>query len=104
MVTEKPFVPLSGWMMLTANLIGSVLVLLLLISGGVAQSAAMIVLGVLLGIAVFLSFCGLFAQQPNMARVMLLFGEYKGTVRQTGFLWANPFVVRKPISLRLRNL
>jgi regulator of protease activity HflC (stomatin/prohibitin superfamily) len=97
-------VTMSGWTMLPVCLVGTVVVALLLIFGGVLQSVAMIILGVVLGITVFLTYCGLFAQQPNVARVMLLFGEYSGTVRANGFLWANPFVVRKPISLRLRNL
>src|SRR5258708_18916672 len=34
---------------------------------------------------------GLFTLQPNEARVLVLFGAYKGTVRQSGFHWANPF-------------
>jgi regulator of protease activity HflC (stomatin/prohibitin superfamily) len=95
---------MSGWTMWPVCLVGTVVVALLLIFGGVLQSVAMIILGVVLGITVFLTYCGLFAQQPNVARVMLLFGEYRGTVRANGFLWANPFVIRKPISLRLRNL
>jgi regulator of protease activity HflC (stomatin/prohibitin superfamily) len=33
---------------------------------------------------------GLFSLQPNEARVLILFGEYKGTVRTSGFWWANP--------------
>ncbi|MGH7973199.1 MAG: SPFH domain-containing protein [Limisphaerales bacterium] len=34
---------------------------------------------------------GLFTLQPNEARVLILFGRYKGTVRQSGFHWGNPF-------------
>jgi regulator of protease activity HflC (stomatin/prohibitin superfamily) len=47
---------------------------------------------------------GFFALQPNEARVMILFGAYRGTVRQSGFHWANPFMSRIPLSLRARNL
>lgn len=47
---------------------------------------------------------GFFVQQPNQARVMIFFGEYKGTVRRTGFLWVNPFMTKRKISLRLRNM
>lgn len=47
---------------------------------------------------------GFFAQQPNEARVMVFFGKYKGTFRHTGFFWVNPFMNRKRISLRLRNI
>jgi regulator of protease activity HflC (stomatin/prohibitin superfamily) len=42
-------------------------------------------------IAGILSMVGLFTLQPNEARVLLLFGEYKGTVRNSGFWWGNPF-------------
>ena len=34
---------------------------------------------------------------------LLLFGDYKGTVRETGFHWVNPFYTKRPISLRIRN-
>jgi regulator of protease activity HflC (stomatin/prohibitin superfamily) len=103
-VTEKTYPTASGWTMLVVNLAAVLFVALLLIVGGTMQSVPLIILGLLLGIATFISFCGLFAQQPNVARVMLLFGDYRGTVRTSGFHWANPFVIRKPISLRLRNL
>jgi regulator of protease activity HflC (stomatin/prohibitin superfamily) len=38
-----------------------------------------------------LMFCGFFTLQPNEARVLILFGAYHGTVRTSGFHWANPF-------------
>jgi len=43
------------------------------------------------------------AVQPNDARVILLFGEYRGTVSKSGFYWVNPFYSKKRISLRIRN-
>jgi hypothetical protein len=46
---------------------------------------------------------GLFTLQPNEAAVLILFGAYKGTVRDSGFFWANPFNKRIRISLRARN-
>ena len=57
---------------------------------------AIIVTGIMFG--------GFFTLQPNEARLLVLFGEYKGTVRESGFHWANPFFVKKKISLRARNL
>lgn len=48
--------------------------------------------------------CGFFTLQPNTAAVLLLFGEYKGTARQQGFHWANPFYKKIRVSLRARNL
>lgn len=52
---------------------------------------------------IFFSF-GFFTQQPNESRVMVFFGKYKGTLRNTGFFWVNPLMNRKRISLRLRNI
>jgi regulator of protease activity HflC (stomatin/prohibitin superfamily) len=104
MVTDKPYPVQSGWTMLFVSIAGAVLTLILLVVGATLQSPVLIICALLLAIAVVLSSIGLFAQQPNLARVMLLFGEYRGTVRDTGFFWANPFMIRKPISLRLRNL
>lgn len=46
---------------------------------------------------------GFFIVQPNGSRVLVLFGSYKGTVKQNGFFWANPFYTKQPISLRARN-
>ena len=46
---------------------------------------------------------GFFTLQPNEAAVLLLFGAYKGTVRSSGFHWANPFFRKGKISLRIRN-
>ncbi len=47
---------------------------------------------------------GYFTQEPNEARVMIFFGKYKGTCRETGYYWVNPFVSRKKLSLRVSNM
>jgi regulator of protease activity HflC (stomatin/prohibitin superfamily) len=46
---------------------------------------------------------GFFVVQPNEARVLVLFGKYIGTVRDSGFCYANPFAIKKHVSLRIRN-
>lgn len=46
---------------------------------------------------------GLFFITPNNSRVLILFGNYKGTVKEHGFYWVNPFFMKKPISLRAHN-
>lgn len=46
---------------------------------------------------------GLFVVQPNEARVLVLFGRYIGSVRDSGFWYANPFAVKRHVSLRIRN-
>ncbi len=47
---------------------------------------------------------GFFTLQPNVAAVMILFGRYTGTIKQSGFHWANPLLIKKKISLRAHNL
>jgi regulator of protease activity HflC (stomatin/prohibitin superfamily) len=51
----------------------------------------------------FLAF-GFLVVNPNESSVMTLFGAYKGTVRQNGFFWVNPFFLKRKLSLRARNL
>ncbi len=60
-------------------------------------AVVMIVLGIVLN-------CGYMMLEPNEARVMVFFGQYKGTFRETGFYWVNPFLSAKKLSLRARNL
>ena len=47
---------------------------------------------------------GFYVVNPNMARVLVLFGNYRGTVRTDGFFWTNPFTVKSKLSLRAHNL
>ncbi len=96
MNTEKSFSPLSGYVMLLV-----VMVLILMGSVGVAF-ARNFHLFWFLGIGLFMAL-GFFFVNPNDSVVLVLFGEYKGTVKQNGFYWVNPFFSRKRISLRARN-
>ena len=52
---------------------------------------------------IILTIRGFFIVNPNSSKVLVLFGAYKGTVRENGFFWANPFFTRQRISLRARN-
>lgn len=52
--------------------------------------------------AVFL-LAGLFMVEPNQGRVLTLFGAYRGSERRAGLRWANPFMTKRAISLRVRN-
>ena len=94
----------SGWMMLGV---------LLLAGGGIgfafyrcvlAENAWGIV-GVSLSFVVWVVLMfGYFTLQPNMSAVLILFGNYVGTVRTSGFHWANPFYSKRKVSLRAQNL
>jgi regulator of protease activity HflC (stomatin/prohibitin superfamily) len=64
-------------------------------AGIIAALVAMAVSSILLA--------GVFTVSPNQGRVMQLFGAYKGTAREPGLRWANPFYTKKALSLRVRN-
>ena len=51
-----------------------------------------------------IAWCGFMLLEPNEARVLLFFGKYRGNFVQSGFWWVNPFMTKKNISLRARNL
>ncbi|KAF5068153.1 SPFH domain / Band 7 family protein [anaerobic digester metagenome] len=63
----------------------------------------MIVSGAVLLVSLFLM-PGFLVVNPNESSVLVLFGDYIGTVKHNGFFWVNPFYTKKKISLRARNL
>lgn len=63
------------------------------------------ILGLVLATIVsFVSLFGYFIVNPNMSRVLVLFGKYRGSVREQGFFWTNPFTLKHKISLKAHNL
>ncbi|MFI8203326.1 SPFH domain-containing protein [Streptomyces sp. NPDC085937] len=70
---------------------------------GTAAKAVLIVGGILVALAAFLAMCGLNMVAPGEARVVQLFGRYRGTIREDGLRWVNPFTSRTKISTRVRN-
>ena len=92
---------LSGWMMvalLLAVLIGSIYALV----AGVLPEVLNFVVIVLIVLDVFCWF-GLTVVNPNEAKVIQLFGVYKGSIKEQGFWWVNPLSTRRRVSLRIRN-
>ncbi|MER5909167.1 SPFH domain-containing protein [Streptomyces sp. NPDC001982] len=65
--------------------------------------AGLIVAGVLVFLAAVIAMRGLNTVAPGEARVVQLFGRYRGTIRQDGLRWVNPFTSRTKISTRVRN-
>src|SRR6187549_3966659 len=94
---EKPFRPSSGYFYL-------VLLIALFTLGimSITKQWNPAITGIVLLVSVFLP-TGFFFINPNSSRVITLFGKYKGTVKDNGFFWANPFYTKKAISLRARN-
>src|SRR5512146_2894070 len=90
----------SGWQMLPINLgailagvVGTIFVAAL--AANVANGFAWFLLFTLpLTMAGLISCAGHFTLQPNLARVLIMFGAYRGTVRDSGFFWMNPFMAK----------
>ena len=74
------------------------------VHGSLVLPVAGLICGILTIVANFICLAGFFTLQPNEARVLLLFGHYRGSVRHSGFHWANPFLTKLRVSLRARNL
>jgi hypothetical protein len=68
------------------------------------KNVPLILTGVFLFVPFVVIASGFYIVQPNEAAVLVLFGTYKGTVKNNGFWWTNPFTKRSRISLRARNL
>lgn len=96
MKTEKTITTISGYIMLAAF----ALLLAGIIGGAIRTENPIFFLGfILLGLIAR----GFFIVNPNGSKVLVLFGAYKGTVKENGFFWTNPFYTRQKISLRARN-
>ena len=93
---EKPFKAGSGFLMLLVVLA----VIAGIISGLVITRQGEFAL---LIPVVFILLPGFFIINPNTSRVMIFFGNYKGTIKENGFYWVNPFFVKKKVSLRAHN-
>ncbi|MBR3677953.1 MAG: SPFH domain-containing protein [Alistipes sp.] len=63
-----------------------------------------IVVGAIITLWAIIASCGFIMLEPNEARVLVFFGKYRGNFVQSGFWWINPFMAKKNISLRARNL
>jgi regulator of protease activity HflC (stomatin/prohibitin superfamily) len=92
--TELEIRAFSGWPFLILNLLLLPVAVALFISSVGHHSAWQTVLSVGIALFAFVMLWGYFTLQPNEARVLILFGDYKGTVRSSGFYWANPFYSR----------
>lgn len=88
--------PVSGYL----AVIAAVVMLGLSIAGFYID---IIWLGVVFMILFVFTIIGFTVVNPNGSCVMVLFGAYKGTIRENGFFWVNPFYMKRHISLRARN-
>jgi regulator of protease activity HflC (stomatin/prohibitin superfamily) len=97
-MTERATKVIPGYLMI-------IIAVAFIVAGGMVLGRSTLhSVAVLLLVLGFFVAAGLFIVNPNDARVTVLFGSYTGTVRKNGFFWANPFFMKRKLTLRARNL
>ncbi|MFJ8693768.1 SPFH domain-containing protein [Streptomyces roseolilacinus] len=109
-VREFTAYSVGGGLALLSGLLGLAVGVCVVVAGtmvpaetSTAGRVGLIALGVLVGLAALFAMCGLNMVAPGEARVVQLFGRYRGTVRTDGLRWVNPLTSRVAISTRVRN-
>ncbi|MFO0981178.1 MAG: SPFH domain-containing protein [Planctomycetota bacterium] len=96
---ERSFQPISGFLMLLVEL----LLLGSAVTGFALRTPPSIIAAIGAALLFALFTAGFFVVDPNHARVLVLFGRYRGSVREMGFFWTNPFTIKRRLSLRANN-
>ncbi|MFJ8804805.1 SPFH domain-containing protein [Streptomyces sp. NPDC102490] len=106
-VREEQAHSIGGGLALLLGLVGLAVGAGLIVTATAVAStgakAVLIIAGIVIAVAAFLAMCGLNMVAPGEARVVQLFGRYRGTIRQDGLRWVNPLTSRTKISTRVRN-
>ena len=103
MIREREYPGLPGIpVLVTLIVIEGLLIWLLVETGRDGNVLAITLTAIALLLVTFLMF-GHFMVNPNEGKVLQLFGAYKGTAKVQGLRWANPFYMKKAVSLRIRN-
>src|SRR5665647_100758 len=102
-ITEKPAAKINGFISLFILIALFALDIYLLSIGIRNEDPSILWFFIPLVFITFVSFGGFMIVQPNESKVLMLFGKYTGTVKDSGFWWVNPFTVKKHVTLRIRN-
>lgn len=94
----------NGWLVAFLLCLGGLLLVFLFVLAALGENVPVLIVCVLGTVVWIVLAVGFFTLQPNEAAVLVLFGKYVGTVKESGFHWANPFYLKKKISLRRRNM
>lgn len=101
---EKSISVASGWLLLPMLLLILGAMIWLFVSAIRTETVWTLVVSLVGLVLDIILMTGFFVVNPNEAAALLLFGDYKGTVKSNGFCWTNPFMTKLKISLRARNL
>ena len=103
MIRERAYNGLPGLPMLLLFILVQAGLIWMLVMNIRSESVPEVVFAaVMMAFVLFLT-AGLFMVNPNEGKVLQLFGAYKGTAKIQGLRWANPFLMKKKVSLRIRN-
>jgi regulator of protease activity HflC (stomatin/prohibitin superfamily) len=106
-VTEHPARSAPGLRILALGIVlilGGIALVVVASKQHGATQGTLIAVGILAFLVSGILFRGLTAVVPGQARVVQLFGKYRGTIRESGLQWVNPFTERIKVSTRIRNL
>ena len=103
MFRENQYRARKGLGSLTFIVVVGLTALAALLKYGQEQAIAGVLISLLVIVLVCIALGGLFIVNPGDAKALVLFGSYKGTVKSPGFWFANPFLAKRKISLRIRN-
>jgi regulator of protease activity HflC (stomatin/prohibitin superfamily) len=103
MIRERVRNGIPGLPVLFVLLLGVAFFIWMLVMNIQAESPVEIITAALAIVVLMFLMIGFFMVQPNEGKVLQLFGEYKGTAKEQGLRWANPFYSKKKVSLRVRN-
>jgi len=96
MKTEKVLIPFNGYLVVVILLISIAITLY----GFITNSMILAVISLLVSVLLTKGFIVI---GPNSSKVLLLFGDYKGSIKQSGLFWVNPLYNKTSLSLRARN-
>lgn len=102
-IIEKTAKKMNGYVMLFLVLALTIFNFYWLVMMIQLEQPAMLIIFIPSVLANLILLGGFFIVQPNEARVLVLFGKYVGSVRESGFFYANPFNTKKHVSLRIHN-
>lgn len=103
MLSEKTIRGASGWLMVAVLIALLVLGIVMFGRAWLARAPMAVIFWALVVAADLVAWAGCTVINPNEAKVVQLFGVYKGTLKEQGFWWVNPLTSRRRISLRIRN-
>jgi regulator of protease activity HflC (stomatin/prohibitin superfamily) len=102
-IKERVRTPAAGLPTLVLLLGGLLACVAGFIGGAASAQGVVVAVAIICAVGILFLLSGMFIVNPNEAKVLVLFGEYAGSVRKPGMYWANPFFKRTSISLRIHN-